>query len=105
MMPTQRIAIVVPMAVGLIAVICTIMIHALPLGATVNFVRRERRLGRAGTGFWIDIGIVARAILYALAAHLLEIVVGGCVSNPRRIPRFWNRLLPLGRQLHVLRLR
>jgi hypothetical protein len=79
MMPTQRIAIVVPMAVGLIAVICTIMIHALPLGATVNFVRREKKLGRAGRGFWIDIGIVARAILYALAAHLLEIALWGVV--------------------------
>jgi hypothetical protein len=78
-MPTQRIAIVVPMTVGLIAIICTIMIHALPLRATVNSVRREKRLGRAGTGFWIDIGIVARSILYALAAHLLEIAVWAVV--------------------------
>jgi hypothetical protein len=67
------------MAVGLTAVICTIMIQRLPLGATVNFVRREKRLGRAGTGFWIDIGIVASAILYALAAHLLEIALWAVV--------------------------
>jgi hypothetical protein len=79
MMPTQRIAIVVPMAISLIAIICTIMIHAVPLRATVNFVRREKRLGRAGTGFWIDIGIVVRAILYALAAHLLEIALWAVV--------------------------
>lgn len=32
-----------------------------------------------GTGFWIDIGIVARAILYALAAHLLEIALWAVV--------------------------
>jgi len=51
------------------------MIHALPLGVTVNFVRREKRLGRAGAGFWIDIGIVARSILYALVAHLFEIAL------------------------------
>jgi hypothetical protein len=53
------------------------MIHALPLGVTVNFVRREKRLGRAGAGFWIDIGIVKRSILYALVAHLFEIALWG----------------------------
>lgn len=46
-----------------------------PLSATIDFVRRERKLGRAGTSFWIDMGIVARAILYALAAHLTEIAL------------------------------
>lgn len=71
----HRIAILVPLAVGAVAILCTIMIHALPLTATVNFVRREKKLGRVGTGFWIDIGIVARAILYALAAHLTEIAL------------------------------
>lgn len=71
----HRIRILVPLAVGAVAILCTIMIHALPLTATVNFVRREKKLGRVGTGFWIDIGIVARAILYALAAHLTEIAL------------------------------
>ena len=71
----HRIAIVAPLAVGLLAVTCTIMIHALPLGATVGFVRRERKLGRAGANFWIDMGIVASAILCALAAHLMEMAL------------------------------
>lgn len=71
----HRIRILVPLAVGAVVILCTIMIHALPLTATVNFVRREKKLGRVGTGFWIDIGIVARAILYALAAHLTEIAL------------------------------
>lgn len=71
----HRIMILFPLAVGALAVLCTIMIHALPLTATVNFIRREKKLGRVGTGFWIDIGIVARAILYALAAHLTEIAL------------------------------
>ena len=74
-MQTHRIAILIPLAVGGVAVICTIFIHALPLGATVNFIRREQRLGRAGMGFWIDIGIVVRAIMYALVAHLIEIAL------------------------------
>jgi len=72
-MQVLRIPILVPLAVGSIAVLGTIFIHALPLSATVNFVRREKRLGLLGTSFWIDMGIVARAILYALAAHLTEI--------------------------------
>jgi hypothetical protein len=55
-------AILAPLTVGLVAVICTIMIHALPLSGTVDFVRRERKLGRAGTNFWVDMGIVALAI-------------------------------------------
>lgn len=75
MTQVHRIAILVPLAVGAVVILCTIMIHALPLTATVNFVRREKKLGRVGTGFWIDIGIVARAILYALAAHLTEIAL------------------------------
>jgi hypothetical protein len=45
------------------------VIHALPLGAIVNFVRREKELSRVGSGFWIDMGIVVR-LLFALAAHL-----------------------------------
>jgi len=73
-MQTHRIAILVPLAVGAV-VVCTIVIHALPLSATVNFVRRERRLGRAGRSFWIDMGIVAPALLYALVAHLAEIAL------------------------------
>lgn len=78
-MTLHRIALLARLAVGVVAVICTIMIHALPLGATVSFIRRERKLGRAGTSFWIDIGIVARAILYALAAHLMEIALWAVV--------------------------
>jgi hypothetical protein len=69
------IAILVPLAVGVVTVVCTIVIHALPLSATVNFVRHEKRLGRVGTGFWVDIGIVALVILYALVAHLIEMAL------------------------------
>ena len=71
----HRIAILAPLAVGLVAVICTIMIHALPLSATVDFVRRERKHGREGANFWIDTGLDALAIVCALAAHLTEIAL------------------------------
>ena len=73
--PTQShpIAILIPLAVGTSAVFCTIVIHALALSATVHVVRRERRLGRVGASFWIDVAIVVATISFALAAHLVEI--------------------------------
>jgi len=72
MQDTHHIAFLVPVAVGIAAVICTIFIHALPLSATIKFVRREERCGRVGVRFWMDTVIVARVILYALLAHLVE---------------------------------
>src|SRR5215469_15292190 len=75
MPPAHPIALVLPLAVGAVTIVCTILIHALPLQATVNFVRREIQLGRVGIGFWDDIFIVARALVYALLAHLVEIAL------------------------------
>lgn len=72
---TQRIALLVPLAVGIAAIISTLLIHALPLNAIIAFVRREKHLGRVGVGFWSDMSIVGRAVLYALAAHLTEIAL------------------------------
>jgi hypothetical protein len=63
------------LAAGAIPVIFTIFIHALAVIATVNFVRRERRLGRAGVNFWNDVGIVTLAISFALAAHLVDVAL------------------------------
>lgn len=67
--------ILIPLAVGSIAVLSTIFIHALTLGATVNFFRHERRLGRTGTGFWINLAIAGQVIAFAFLAHLIEIAV------------------------------
>jgi hypothetical protein len=69
----HRVYILVPVLLGTISFVCTTVIHALPLSATVNFIRREESRGRAGASFWIDIGIVVRTILYAAAAHLAEV--------------------------------
>ena len=77
MMTEPQIAILLPSALGAVSFVCTTVIHALPLGATVNYIRRERSLGRAGAGFWIDVAIVARTISYAMAAHLMEIGLWG----------------------------
>jgi hypothetical protein len=69
------IPILTPLAVGAIAVVCTVVIHALAASAAVNFVRRERRLGHAGASFWIDVSIVALGIFLLLVAHLIEIAL------------------------------
>jgi Ion channel len=71
----QGIGLLIPLTVGAIAVLWTIIIHALVLTAAVNFVRRERRLAHAGVSFWTDVLIVALVICFALAAHLAEIAV------------------------------
>jgi len=70
-----RIPTFVPLAVGAIPTLSTILIHALAVMATVSFVRRERRLGRAGVDFWQDLAIVTLAISFALAAHLVDIAL------------------------------
>jgi hypothetical protein len=71
----DRIAIWLPLAVSAGAVVATIAIRTLAVTATVTFVRREIKLGRAGAGFWPDVTIVSVAISIALVAHLLEIGV------------------------------
>jgi tRNA(Leu) C34 or U34 (ribose-2'-O)-methylase TrmL len=70
-----RIPILIPLAVGAIPTACTIFTHALAVMATVSFVRRERRLGRAGVNFRNDFEIVTLAISFSLAAHLADIAL------------------------------
>ena len=75
MTQNDQFAILYPLVVGVGAVACTIFVHALALAATVNFVRHERRLGRAGAGAVIDLAIVALVISFAFVAHLIEIAL------------------------------
>jgi hypothetical protein len=71
----HRIAILSPLIVGAIGAVCTMFIHAVPLRATINLIRYEKKLGRMGTSFWIDVGIVVLVIAHALLAHLIEIAL------------------------------
>jgi hypothetical protein len=64
-----------PLWVGSVAVLCTIVIHALAIGATVNFFRFERKRGRAGAGLLVDFAIVSLTIAFAFVAHLIEIAL------------------------------
>ena len=61
-----------PLAVGVVASVCTIAIFLLPLRATVQSVRRQRSLANLGTP-WTDVAIFARVLFYASLAHLVEI--------------------------------
>ena len=74
-----RIAILLPLAVGASAVVCTIVLHALAVSATVHFVRHERTRGRAGTGAWIDLAIMTLVVACAFVVHLLAIAVWAVV--------------------------
>ena len=75
MMEIQQIPILVPLALGSGAILCTILIHAMPLAGTLWFVRREKSLGHTGRSFWRDTRIVVFVILFAMAAHLIEIAL------------------------------
>ena len=59
----QQFAILLPLVVGAGAVVCTILVHALALAATVNFLRHERKLGHAGAGALIDLAIAALVLV------------------------------------------
>jgi hypothetical protein len=72
---THRVATLIPLVVGGGAVLCTIFIHALALMSAVNFFRYERKVGRAGRYFRIDVAIVTLVLSFAFVAHLLEIAL------------------------------
>jgi Ion channel len=75
MKDAHPILLLTPLVVGSVAVICTILVHALPLSATITFVRREKKLGHLGINFRKDMGVVVRVILYAFVAHLIEMAL------------------------------
>jgi hypothetical protein len=75
MTQTNRIAILIPLAVGAIAVLGTIFIRALALVATIYLVRYEERRGRVGAALRIDLAIIVLVIFFAFVAHLIEIAL------------------------------
>ena len=73
MMQLHRTPILIPLVVGTGVIVCTVLIHALAVNVSIRFLRFERKLGRIGASFWIDVAIVAMAVSFAFAAHLIEI--------------------------------
>ena len=68
----DRISVLAPLAVGVVASVCTTAIFLLPLRATIHLVRRQRSLGCIGAP-WTDVAIFARVVFYASLGHLVEI--------------------------------
>lgn len=64
-----------PLAVGVVAIACTILIHTVATIATVTFFRREQRRGQVGRNITVNVAIVFLSILFALAAHLVDIAL------------------------------
>jgi len=75
----QQIPILIPLVVGAGVISCTILIHAMLLSGTIWFVRREKKLGHAGRGFWADTRIVMLVILLAMGVHLIETALWAAV--------------------------
>jgi len=73
------VGIFLPLVIGIGVTLCTVVIHALAVITVVHVLRHERRLGRAGAGFWRDVIIAAETIMLALGAHLIEIAAWAVV--------------------------
>ena len=91
----QEVAVLIPLVIALLTTLITIGVHAVALGATVQFVRREYQFRHAGVGFWIDVAIVAGVILLALFAHMVEITIWAvlfvaCGEFTRLAPAFYH---------------
>jgi hypothetical protein len=71
----HQVAISRPLAVGLVAVLCTFFVHALAIVANVRFFRFERKHGRAGTDLLVNLAIFVQAMALAFVAHLIEIAL------------------------------
>ena len=77
MPPAHHIAILVPLLVGLPFSIFMILVHLLPVRITLELLRHEKRRGRLGASFWIDISIFLRVLLFSSLAHILEVTLWG----------------------------
>ena len=71
--PNQdRVAVLLPLAVGIAVTFCTIVIHAFAVTAIVRFLRRGQMLSLPRAGFWRNLSTVVQVALILLAAHITE---------------------------------
>ena len=73
MIQNHQFAILLPLAVGVGVVECTIFVHALALVTMVNLFRYEKTHGRLGEDALKDLAIIALVVSVAFVAHLAEI--------------------------------
>src|SRR5712664_3922809 len=77
--PPTQISVLNPLLIGVATTFCTIILHALLLGMIIWIVRRDLRLGRVGTRFWLDTIFITNIAMLLLAANLAEIGVWALV--------------------------
>jgi hypothetical protein len=73
MIQNHQFAILLPLAVGIGAVECTILVHVAALTTVVNLFRYEKRRGRLGADALTDLATFTTVISVAFLAHLAEI--------------------------------
>lgn len=61
--------------VGAGAVFCTIVIHALALSATVNYLHRQTRRGGAHRAYLVEFITVVQVMSFAFVAHTVEVAL------------------------------
>ena len=91
-MQIEQNTILVPLMVGLITIVLTIGIHTLALATVVHLIRHERRLGRAGSSFSMNMMIVTAGILIALGAHFAEVLLWAGIFEAAEFPAFATAL-------------
>ena len=99
MTQNQQFAILLPLVVGPGAVVCTILVHALALVATVNFLRHERKLARRRRRLDRSRNRRGGDIIRVRGASGRNRFLGSVARALWRISRVRNRLLPLSGQL------
>jgi Ion channel len=77
MAQVPHITILAPLLVGMAVSIFMILIHLLPVRITLELLRYEKKLGRIGTSFWIDISIFLRVLLVGSLAHIIAVALWG----------------------------
>src|ERR1700691_1952492 len=73
MTSSTHISVLIPLLVGLITILGTIIIQALMLGFVMMELRRDLLRHTIGIRYWRDVVFVAGATLLAIASHLVEI--------------------------------
>jgi Ion channel len=92
-MQLEQNAILLPLTIGVSAIVVTIGIHASALATIIRLVRHERRLGRVGASFSIDLMIIAVGTLLVLSAHLTEMALwAGIFEACAQFPAFATAL-------------
>jgi Ion channel len=75
MTPSNRIAILSPLLVGLVATLGTMLIHGIVVHTVIMGMRRDLQRGRLGVRLGKNLTFVSGTALFSLAGHVLEIAL------------------------------